>query len=169
MRVLALLFAFAVPQGVLAEVPLKISLRVEGPPTVQAGRPLTLRFVVRNDGASGIYFKQPWKWASNGMLVRATDTSGATFESDTILYHVRADVACTFFKPLAEGEEFSFAVEFGNDEGAPRLRLPGPGAYDVSWVYNVRHYDDDDACAQGGWQVFKGSAKSKPMKLRVTR
>ena len=147
----------------------KLALRLEMPKAIRVGEPFTAVFTVSNIGGQGIYFKRPWKWASNGMRLEAVDAAGTRFVSSTALYDIARESVCTNFKAVGPEESYSFkellqGVE--REEPMPALQL-AKGRYNVRWIYDVRHYDEDDRCATGGWRVFRGQASSAAVTIVV--
>ena len=143
-----------------------ISLRVESPDTARAGQPLVFTFSVRNEGKAGVYFKQPWKWASNGMRLVATGPDGSAHESSVALFDIEAKYVCTHFKPLGPGDLFSFQVTLGAASFGPSLALT-PGRYKVRWVYEPKIYPDERSCTAAGWPIWHGHAESPGIDLDV--
>jgi hypothetical protein len=135
-------------------------LRLSVPEQIRFGEPFAVSLTVTNDSEAGFYFKKPWKWASNGLSLRATAEDGRSFESATLLYDIATTERCTFFKPLGPGDSYTFQFLLGAREFGPDLRLPTPGRYAVKWVYEARHYEDEESCATGGWPIWKGRAES---------
>jgi hypothetical protein len=125
-------------------------------------------FSVSNEGKVGLYFKRPWKWATNGMRVEAINQAGARFASSTVLYDIDRDSVCTHFKALAPDETYTFKEQLGaaSQDGLPALNLP-PGRYRVRWIYDVQHYEEDESCAAGGWRVFRGRTASQETAMVV--
>src|SRR5689334_2130627 len=58
-----------------------LALKLNVPSSIRTGQSLVMRFSVSNDGDAGLYFKQPWWWASNGMRVVAKGADGSFHES----------------------------------------------------------------------------------------
>jgi hypothetical protein len=164
----------------------KLSLKLEGPSSVQLGEPLTLRFTATNVGTPGFYFKQPWKWASNGMRVVATAPDGQQQETSTALLDIDGKFLCTYFKPLWPGDMFSFedSVIIGPkpvfvpsshppaDAVAmmirPHLDLH-PARYKLRWIYEPKLYPDEKRCTAAGLPIWSGRQESSEMELNVLK
>lgn len=146
----------------------KLSLSLDLPKVARRGASMTAVFSVSNRGNEGTYFKRPWKWATNGMRLEAVNEAGVRFGSSTVLYDISRASVCTHFKALGPDESYVFKAELGgaSNEGLPSLVLP-PGRYRVRWVYDVEHYDEDEACATGGWRVFRGQAASEETAIAI--
>jgi hypothetical protein len=145
----------------------RVELRLSAPGHVRAGGTLRLRFEVSNFGRDGVYFKIPWKWASNAMRVVATSSNGRVYTTETRLYDIAQESVCTHFKALGPREDFRFEQSFTREEFGPQLRLP-LGVYQLKWTYDVAHSEDEATCAGGGWPIWKGKAESSPVRLEVT-
>jgi len=141
-------------------------LRLIAPARIHAGEPLKLTFEVSNNGADGFYFKVPWKWATNGMRVVAIGSEGREYASGTALYDIAAESACTHFKALGSHERLQFERTLPDSGIGPTLQLP-PGSYQLKWIYDVVHYEDEKTCAAGGWPIWGGKAESSPVTLEV--
>ena len=141
-----------------AEDPPKIVLGLTAPSaSVPRGAPFTLTFRVTNEGHSGLYFKRPWKWASNAMLVTAQGPDNVIVNSETLLFDIPAASRCTYFKPLLPGESYSFTETFTSDPFTPSLALRQTGTYILTWRYETKHYPEEAACASAGWPIWKGT------------
>jgi hypothetical protein len=156
-----------------------LSLELGGPVTAAVGQRLELRFTATNTGPVGLYFKQPWKWASNGMRVIAESTDGSRMESTLVLLDIDARYLCTYFKRLAPRKKFSFAgtlfigpvsdpssPSFVETALYPHLDLQ-PGLYRLRWVYEPKLYPHEQKCTSKGWPIWSGRAESAEIELRV--
>jgi hypothetical protein len=144
-----------------------VALQLGVPPVVDTRTHFTASFTVTNRGPEGLYFKQPWKWAINGLLLQARDRAGKVYESTTVLIDISTEARCTFFKALGSGDSFTFHEDIGPAGHLPSLPLPGPGRYRLRWVYDVKHYDDESVCASGGWPIWRGRATSPEVEVVV--
>ncbi len=136
------------------------TLGLELPGRIQIGHPFTVALTVTNDTGSAFYFKRPWKWASNGLLLRAISEDGQVVESATRLYDIETAQRCTFFKPVRPAESFMFRIVLNEGDFRPELPFPKPGRYRVTWVYHAKHYEDEASCTTGGWPIWRGEAES---------
>jgi hypothetical protein len=144
-----------------------VVLELSAPSVVQGHTHFTVSFTVTNRGPRGMYFKRPWKWAKNALFLQARDAAGRVYESTPVLLDIAAEDRCPFFKPLDSGDSYTFQESVGPTGHSPSLPLPGPGRYRVKWVYDVRHYDDEVACAAGGWPIWRGRAVSPEVEIVV--
>ena len=144
-----------------------VVLQIDAPPSVDNHTHFTVSFTVTNLGPDGVYFKQPWKWATNGLYLQATDAAGKVYASSTVLFDISTETRCTFFKALGSGDSFTFRESIGPPGHLPSLPLPGAGRYRLQWVYDVKHYDDESACAVGGWPIWRGRATSPEIEIVV--
>ena len=144
-----------------------VVLQIDAPAVVDARTNFTVSFTVSNRAPEGVYFKRPWKWATNGMYLQAVDGAGKVYESSPFLVDISTEVRCTFFKPLGSGESFTFQESMGPLGPLPSLPLPGPGRYRLKWIYDVKHYDDERACAFGGWPIWRGRTTSPEIEIVV--
>jgi hypothetical protein len=167
MKCLGLVAIVVVGATVSIRAQTRVDLRLSSPGRVRAGAPLKLSFAVSNLGKDGIYFKIPWKWAPNAMRVVATATDGRVYATETRLYDIAQESVCTHFKAVGPREDYRFEQLFTREELAPQLRLP-PGVYQLRWIYDVAHSEDEAACASSGWPIWKGKAESGPVRLEVT-
>jgi hypothetical protein len=161
--IVAVLFALAARAG---EEPVLL-LTIDPPTSISRSKPFMIRFTVRNQGTQGVYFKRPWKWAANGMLVRAIDGKATVVDSGTRLNDISATSVCTWFKPLRPGEEFSFSVPFNGARSGNEITFPHAGSYRLTWVYDAAHYEDESECARDGWPIFTSAAVSNSVKIAV--
>jgi len=146
--------------------PAVLSLRLESPVQVRVGQPFGIRFTVTNEGKSGVYFKQPWKWASNGMRIVATGPDGSIHESSVALFDIEAKYRCTYFKPLGPADSFTFQVFLGSAAPGPALSL-SPGRYRLRWVYEPKIYPDEKSCTAAGWPIWSVHVESPAVDLDV--
>jgi hypothetical protein len=158
-----------------------LALRVTGPRNAKVGQAIVLRFTAANTGRHGYYFMHPWKWADNGLLVEAISTDGSRVSSTPRLFDIDAKYACTYFKPMYQGDQFSFeeSVVVGPEPdwrslrdsdmklaNRPHLDLR-PGRYKLMWVYSPLVDDFDRKCATAGWAVWTGKAESNLLEVEV--
>ena len=144
-----------------------VALQISAPAVIDSRTHFTVSFTVTNRGPEGVYFKRPWKWATNGLLLQATDSAGRVYQSTPVFFDILADSRCIFFKALGSGNSFTFEESVGPKGHLPSLPLPAPGRYRVKWVYDVKHYDDEAACASGGWPIWRGRAESPEIEVVV--
>jgi hypothetical protein len=149
------------------------------------GAVLALRFTVTNNGSEIVYFKRPWKWASDGLFVVAKGADGSVHESTPMIGDIDGEYLCTYFKPLASGDSYSFQEKVhiglkppvdpsapGFDESKvelallPHLELK-PGRYKLRWSYAPRLYDDEQKCLSAGAKIWAGGASSPEIDLQV--
>jgi hypothetical protein len=149
--------------------PSPVTLRIRVPATVRVGVPFSATFEVTNVSRQGLYFKQPWKWAPNGLRLVAVGPNGATIETAPRLYDIPRENVCQHIRRIPPGHTIQFKATL-NAPGVftPSLPLTEPGQYELSWVYEVAHYEEELRCASRGWPIFSSRAQSEPVQVRVT-
>lgn len=144
---------------------LSLSIRVDEP--IERGRPFRVFFEATNTSAGGFYFKRPWKWASNGLRLRAQRSDGALVESTTILYDIDSRRVCSYSSSLRPGQSLVFEEELGWGPGLPSLPFTEPGRYELEWVYEPRVYSSDESCTSRGWPMWRARVVSPRVEIEV--
>lgn len=167
LAVLVLMVVLAGPQPEVNAVDSGLSLRVQVESPIVRGKSFRVRFSATNLGPDPVYFKRPWKWASNGLLLRARGSDGTVIESSTVLFDIESRFVCGHVKPLLTGETLEFVEELGWNAALPSLLLKAPGAYELEWVYEPKVYDSDEACAPTGWPIWRERTSSPSVSVVV--
>jgi len=162
---IALLTLLAV--GPAAEATGSLAIRIIAPARVSVGGAFRVTFVASNNGTETLYFKRPWKWASNALYLRASDRAGRAVESNVVLSDISSEAVCSYIKPLLPGESLSFEEELGTDPDLPGLLSKVPGHYFVKWLYQPAIWESDDSCVPPGGAVWRGHVESQEVAVKV--
>jgi hypothetical protein len=145
-------------------------INISVPKPIILGEWFTIKFSIHNTGTAGACFKIPWKWASNGMLLRATDEKGKIYES-VGNFHIHNESDCIHFKPIDAGDQYIIESGFmppGKFEETPgTIEFPKPGKYRLKWIYNPAHLEEHERCAIGGWPIWKKPLESPEIEVIV--
>jgi hypothetical protein len=147
-----------------------LTARLSAPRKVEAGKSFVLTVEIGNPSSEGFLYRQHWKWASNTMSFEARGSDGHVFTSEPLLFDIDARADCFYTKALGPKERFTFDVAVnGSSLASLRLRFPGPGRYEVTWVYEFATELADSKLKCFNTPFWEGKLRSNTVVVEVAK